>query len=68
MSASSRTITVAGLPIRLYPAPEPGAAFPWASFADLLQAAEFPVEAVPSTFRAAVDEAVLRSAVGGAAH
>jgi len=47
LSAAPRTITVAGSPIRLYPAPEPGFAFPWASFADLLQTAEFPAEAVP---------------------
>lgn len=47
MSTSSRIISVAGRPIRLYPAPEPGFAFSWASFADLLQAAEFPAESVP---------------------
>ncbi len=29
MTASSRTIMVAGLPIRLYPAPRPGTSFPW---------------------------------------
>lgn len=41
MSAAPRTITVAGSPIRLYPAPQPGVAFPWVEFNDLLRATDF---------------------------
>ena len=43
---AARTILVVDVPVRLYEAPEPGFALPWAAFDDLLRAAEFPPEII----------------------